>query len=247
MKSLSGKSAIVTGASSGIGSATAKALAKEGINVVLAARREERLKELKEEIEKEGGKAVICVTDVTKDEDTKKLAEVSKSSFGSIDILLNNAGVMPLSFMAKLKVEEWRKMVDVNIHGVLNCIAHVLPIMLDQKSGHIINISSVAGRKLFPGGAVYCLTKFGVRALSEGMRQELGPKKGIRVTCIEPGAVETELADSITDEDVQEMIQGMLDINALQAEDIANGILYALKQPDHVDVSEIMIMPTEQG
>ncbi|MFA0963772.1 SDR family oxidoreductase [Roseivirga sp. BDSF3-8] len=247
MSSISGKSAIVTGASSGIGTATAKALANEGVNVVLAARREDRLQDLKAEIEREGGKAVVCVTDVTKVEDTKKLAEVAKSEFGSIDMLINNAGVMPLSFMDKLKVDEWRQMVDVNIHGVLNCIAHVLPVMLEQNSGHIFNISSVAGRRIFPGGAVYCLTKYGVRALSEGMRQELTPKKNIRITCIEPGAVKTELPETITDDDIMENFKEMMEMEMLQPEDIAEGILYAARQPGHVDVAEVMIIPRDQS
>lgn len=240
------KVAIVTGASSGIGEATAKALAKKGCKVVLAARRKERLEKLKKEIEQDGGKALVVETDVTKRSDCKQLAEATKKEFGRIDILVNNAGLMPLSFVKKLKEDEWEKMVDVNIKGVLNCTAAVLPSMQEQKGGHMVNISSVAGRKNFPGGAVYCATKFAVRAFSEGLRMELAPSENIRVTIIEPGAVTTELPETITDEDILQGFEKMKEMTFLESEDIAESIAYAVSQPNRVNVAEILVMPTEQ-
>ena len=170
----------------------------------------------------------------------------TKEKFGSVDILINNAGIMPLSFMKNLKTDEWEKMVDVNIKGVLNTIGATLPIMQEQKSGHIINISSVAGRRVMPGSAVYSATKFAVRALSEGMRMELSPSSNIKVTSIEPGAVETELPNTITDDEVMENFKKLKEMNMLQSEDIAKSIVYAIEQADRVNVNEIMVMPTEQ-
>ena len=245
---LQDKVIIVTGASSGIGEATAMQLAAHGAKVVLTARRKDRLKELKKKIEGDGGKALVVTADVTKKEDWKQVMQQTQESFGDVDVLINNAGLMPLSYAKKLKTDEWDKMVDVNIKGVLNGVAAVLPRMMDNKQGHIINISSVAGRKLFPGGSVYCATKFAVRAFSEGLRNELSPEFNIRITAIEPGAVATELTDTITDEDIKEnVMKPMLDIEPLQAEDIAASILYALQQPKHVNVQEVLVMPTEQG
>ena len=238
---------IITGASSGIGEATAEKLAAHGAKVVLTARREDRLKELQQKIEKDGGHALIVTADVTKKEDWEKVIQQTKETFGDADVLVNNAGLMPLSFVKKLRTDEWEKMVDVNIKGVLNGVAAVLPTMMEHKKGHIVNISSVAGRKLFPGGAVYCATKFAVRAFSEGLRNELAPEFNIRITTIEPGAVATELTDTITDEDIKEGMKPMLDIEMLQAKDIAESILYVLQQPQHVNVQELLVMPTEQG
>ena len=239
--------AIVTGASSGIGQATARKLAAHGAKVVITARREDRLKELKEKIESEGGKALAVTADVTKKEDWDKIIQQTQQTFGDANVLVNNAGLMPLSYVKKLKTDEWEKMVDVNIKGVLNGVAAVLPKMMDNKQGHIVNISSVAGRKVYPGGAVYSATKFAVRAFSEGLRSELAPEFNIRVTSIEPGAVDTELTNTITDEDIKEnVMKPMLDIEPLQAEDIAESILYAVQQPEHVNVQELMVMPTEQ-
>lgn len=243
---LTDKVAIVTGASSGIGEATARSLAQKGCKVVLAARRKERLENLKKEIEQDGGKALVVETDVTKRSDCKQLAEATKKEFGRIDILVNNAGLMPLSFVKKLKEDEWEKMVDVNIKGVLNCTAAVLPAMQEQKGGHMVNISSVAGRRNFPGGAVYCATKYAVRAFSEGLRQELSPSENIRVTIIEPGAVTTELPETITDEDILEGFEKMKEMTFLESEDIAESIVYAVSQPGRVNVAEILVMPTEQ-
>ncbi|MFI8379537.1 SDR family oxidoreductase [Leeuwenhoekiella sp. NPDC079379] len=244
--SLQNKIVIVTGASSGIGEATAKTLAKAGANVVLSARRTDRLKELKETIEKEGGKAHVITADVTSKEDWKRVIEETHNTYGKVDILVNNAGLMPLSFIENLKVDEWDKMVDVNIKGVLNGVASVVPDMKESKSGHIINISSVAGRKIMPAGAVYCATKYAVRALSEGIRLEMGPKYNTKVTSIEPGFVATELTNTITDDDVKDMMSQYEDLTMLQSQDIADSIYYALTQPGHSSVNEILIRPTNQ-
>lgn len=239
------KTAIITGASSGIGQATAKELAEKGYHVMLAARREERLAELKKEIEAEGGSADYKVTDVTSAEEMKKLAQAALDKTGRIDVFVNNAGLMPLSFMNKLKIDEWDKMVDVNIKGVLYGIAAVLPIMERQKSGHILNVSSVAGHQVSKGSAVYSGTKYAVRAISDGLRQEIDPSHEIRVTIVSPGAVETELTHTITDEDVLDSFKSM-SMEMLQAKDIANAIAYAVEQPAHVDVNEILIRPRQQ-
>ncbi|MBT2583684.1 SDR family oxidoreductase [Planococcus sp. ISL-109] len=239
------KTAIITGASSGIGQATAKELAARGFHVMLAARREDRLVELKKEIEAAGGTADYKVTDVTSADEMKSLAESALEKTGSIDVLVNNAGLMPLSFMNKLKVDEWDRMVDVNIKGVLYGIAAVLPIMEKQKSGHILNVSSVAGHMVFKGSAVYSGTKYAVRAISDGLRQEIDPSHEIRVTIVSPGAVETELTNTITDEDILNSFKGA-PMKMLEAQDIANAIAYAVEQPPHVDVNEILIRPRQQ-
>ncbi len=245
---LSNKVAIITGASSGIGEATAKKLAAEGTRVVLAARRTDRLNEIKADIERAGGQALVVATDVTKREDVKNLVKQAKDTFGPVDILVNNAGLMPLSYMKNLHVDEWLTMVDVNINGVLLCLAETLPDMTERKSGHIINISSVAGREVMNGSAVYSATKFAVRALSDGLRQELAPKFGIRVTCIEPGAVETELTETITDKELMNDLKGFFDnIEMLSSDDIANAIHYAVTQPDGVHINELQVRPTTQG
>ena len=244
--SLENKNIIVTGASSGIGEATAKKLAAAGANVVITARRTERLNELKEAIEKDGGKALAITGDVTSKEDWKSIVEQTHNNFGKVDVLVNNAGLMPLSFVENLKTDEWDKMVDVNIKGVLNGVASVVPDMKETKAGHIINISSVAGRKIMPAGAVYCATKYAVRALSEGIRLEMGPKYNTKVTSIEPGFVATELTNTITDDDVKDMMSQFEDLTPLQASDIADSIYYALTQPQHSSVNEILIRPTNQ-
>ena len=248
MSTLNDKVAIVTGASSGIGEATARILAADGAAVVLAARREERLHDLKEEIESNGGQALVVPTDVTDRNAVKALAEKTKDAFGRIDILVNNAGLMPLSFISKLHVDEWETMVDVNVKGVMYGVAAVLPAMLEQESGHIVNVSSTAGRRVFPGAAVYCATKFAVTAFSEGLRQELSARHNIRVTCIEPGAVATELPDTITDEDLLEGLSKRFEsMTRLESEDIAESIRYAVTSPSRVNVAEVLVMPTEQG
>ena len=187
---------IITGASSGIGEATAKLLASQGAILMLAARREERLKKLVQEIETSGGKASYQVTDVTKREALKELVNATIEKYDRLDVLINNAGLMPLSPLDALKVDEWDQMVDVNIKGVLYSIAAALPMMRKQKKGHIVNLASVAGIKVFPSGAVYCATKSAVRAISEGIRLESNGE--IRSTMISPGAVDTELTDHIS-------------------------------------------------
>ena len=160
--------------------------------------------------------------------------------------MINNAGLMPLSFIKSLKVDEWDQMIDVNIKGVLYCIAAVIPHMLEKKSGHIVNISSVAGRIVFPSGSVYCATKHAVTALSEGLRQEFSTRKNIRVTCIEPGVVSTELTNTITDESLKDFVESAKKMQSLSAQDIANAIIYAVEAPDHVNVNEVLIRPTTQ-
>ena len=241
------KVVLITGASSGIGKATAIKLAREGASVVLCARSEDELKTLRDKIEKSGGKALVAKTDVTKPAEFEKAVSAALAEYGSVDVLINNAGLMPLSFVEKLKTDEWEKMVDVNIKGVLNGVAAVLPTMRKNKSGHIINISSSAAHNYFPGGAVYCATKAAVKMFSDGLRKELAPKYGINVTSIEPGAVDTALFETITDEDIKDKMQGMSEMTTLEAEDIANAIYYALNQPDRVNVNAVYLMPSEQG
>lgn len=237
---------IITGASSGIGKATALKLASEGFKVVLTARREEKLDDIQTQIEKLGGQALAVAADVTKVDELKHVVEKAKSHFGTVTGLVNNAGLMPLSFIEKFKTEEWDTMVDVNIKGVLNGLTAVLPEMIKNKGGNIINISSSAAHRYFPGGAVYCATKSAVKMLSEGLRQELAPKYGINVTSIEPGATDSELMDTITDEDIKEKLKGMKEMTMLEAEDIAEAIYYALSQPNRVNINNIYIMPSEQ-
>ncbi|ANU25476.1 SDR family oxidoreductase [Planococcus versutus] len=240
------KTAVVTGASSGIGQATAKELAAKGYHVVLAARREKRLMELQKEIETAGGTAEYKVTDVTSADEMDSLIQASLKKNGTIDVLVNNAGLMPLSFMNKLKIDEWDRMVDVNVKGVLYGIAAVLPVMEKQKSGHILTISSVAGHSVTKGSAVYSGTKFAVRAISEGLRQEIDPSHEIRVTIVSPGAVETELTTTITDDDILTAFKEGPQMEMLKAQDIANAIAYAVEQPAYVDVNEILIRPRQQ-
>ena len=240
------KVAIITGASSGIGYATALALSKAGAKVAIGARRTDKLDKLKEEISKNGGEVFSQKLDVTKKSECDSFVEATKKKWGTVDILINNAGLMPLSFLKNLKVDEWDQMIDVNIKGVLYCTAAVIPQMLEKKSGHIVNISSVAGRLVFPSGSVYCATKHAVTAFSEGLRQELSTRSKIRVTCIEPGVVATELTNTITDESLQSLVEGAKKMDSLNAEDIANAILFAVNAPNHVNVNEVLIRPTTQ-
>lgn len=243
---LKNKVAIITGASSGIGYATSLTLSKAGIRVAVGARRTERLQELEKQIIKNNGEILVQKTDVTRKSDCDSLVNTIVEKWGKVDILINNAGLMPLSYFKNGKVEEWEQMIDVNIKGVLYCTSAVVPYMLEKKSGHIINISSVAGRIVFAGGSVYCATKHAIAALSEGLRKELSPTYNIRVTCIEPGAVETELLESITDESMTGFIQATKNMETLRSDDIANAILYAVRAPGHVNVNEILIRPTAQ-
>lgn len=243
---LKNKVAIITGASSGIGYATSLTLSKAGIRVAVGARRTERLQELEKQIIKNNGEILVQKTDVTRKSDCDSLVNTIVEKWGKVDILINNAGLMPLSYFKNGKVEEWEQMVDVNIKGVLYCTSAVVPYMIEKKSGQIINISSVAGRIVFAGGSVYCATKHAIAALSEGLRKELSPTYNIRVTCIEPGAVETELLESITDESMTGFIQATKNMETLRSDDIANAILYAVQAPRHVNVNEILIRPTAQ-
>lgn len=240
------KVAMVTGASSGIGHATALALSKAGAKVAIGARRTDKLTELENEIINNGGNAFSQKLDVTKKSDCDSFVKSVMEKWGGVDILVNNAGLMPLSFIKNLKVDEWDQMIDVNIKGVLYCTAAVITHMLEKKSGHIINISSVAGRIIFPSGSVYCATKHAVTALSEGLRQEFSTRKNIRVTCIEPGVVSTELTNTITDESLKDFVESAKKMQSLSAQDIANAIIYAVEAPEHVNVNEILIRPTTQ-
>ncbi|WP_339885904.1 SDR family oxidoreductase [Polaribacter vadi] len=240
------KVVIITGASSGIGEATALKMAKEGAKVVLTARSKTKLKELAKKIKANNGIALVVTADVTKSKDFKKVVEKAKKEFGSVHILVNNAGLMPLSYIEKLKTDEWNTMVDVNIKGVLNGVEAVLPTLIENKGGHIINISSTAAYNYFPGGAVYCATKAAVQMFSEGLRKEISKKYGINVTSIEPGAVDTSLFETITDEDIKKELKGMMKMTTLQAEDIANAIFYAVNQPARANINNIHILPSEQ-
>lgn len=243
---IKGKVAIITGASSGIGFATALALSKAGAKVAIGARRTDMLSELEKKIKENGGEVYSQKLDVTKKNECNSFVDNVLKKWGTVDILVNNAGLMPLSFFKNLKIDEWDQMIDVNIKGVLYCTGAVVTHMLENKSGHIINISSVAGRIVFPAGSVYCATKHAITAFSEGLRQELSVRKNIRVTCIEPGVVATELTNTITDESLQGFVENAKKMEALQAEDIANAIVYAVESPNHVNINEILIRPTTQ-
>jgi NADP-dependent 3-hydroxy acid dehydrogenase YdfG len=246
MANLDGKVAVVTGASSGIGEATAEALAAKGAVVVVAARREERLDELVGRIENSGGRTLAVSCDVTDEGQAHALIQRAEEEFGRVDILVNNAGVMLLSTVGKGLSDQWRQMFEVNVMGLLYATAAAIAVMKEQKSGHLVNISSVAGRKVTrDSSGVYAGSKHAVGAISEGLRQEL-LEDNIRVTVVEPGAVATELTDHITDEDARESLSGLLSLERLQAEDIANAIVYAVTQPERVSVNEILIRPTQQ-
>ncbi|MCZ6918665.1 MAG: SDR family oxidoreductase [Gemmatimonadetes bacterium] len=245
---LQDKIAIVTGASSGIGEATARALAGAGARVVLAARRTDRLDALRAEIEGSGGSALAVTTDVTDRGAVEALASRTLEAFGRIDILINNAGIMLLSPIRRLMVDEWDRMIEVNVRGALYCIASVLPAMLEQGAGHIVNVSSVAGRRPMPSGTIYSATKFALRAVSQGIHLELSASDKIRVTDIEPGVVATELTDHITDEETgRRFEENWKTKEALGATDVADAILYAVGAPHRVNVNEILVRPTDQA
>jgi NADP-dependent 3-hydroxy acid dehydrogenase YdfG len=234
------KVVLITGASSGIGGGIARELGSAGAKLVLGARRTDRLQALAEEITSSGGEVLTQRLDVTDRADVAAFADAAREAFGRVDVIVNNAGVMPLSLMASLKVDEWDRMVDVNIKGVLYGIAAVLPEMTARGSGHVINMASIGGLAVSPTAAVYCATKYAVRALSEGLRQE---NDKIRVTCIYPGVVESELADTITDPAAAELMRTYRAI-ALKPDAIARAVRYAIEQPDDVDVSDIVVRPT---
>lgn len=242
---IQGKVIVITGASSGLGETSARHLAARGAKLVLAARRTDRLQALVQEITQHGGEAIAVATDVTSMEQMQALSDRAIAQFGRIDVLVNNAGIMPLAPLSRLKVEEWSRMIDVNIKGVLHGIAAVLPVMTQQKSGHIINIASVAGLKVFsPIGAVYSATKFAVRALSEGLRAEA--PEGVRTTIISPGAVASELKLGSSDPDATAGVKAFYEANEIPAESVARAIAYAVEQSAEVDVNEIVLRPTVQ-
>jgi NADP-dependent 3-hydroxy acid dehydrogenase YdfG len=242
---IEGKVVVITGASSGLGEATARLLCAQGASVVLGARRVERLLSLVDELTASGGKAVALATDVIHCEQVQRLVDTAVQTCGRIDVLINNAGLMPQSPLERLKIDEWNQMIDVNIKGVLYGVAAALPYMKQQKAGHIINVSSVAGHKVWPGGAVYAATKFAVRALSEGLRQEAKPYN-IRTTVISPGAVATELLNTISEPDVAEAVRKRTAQIAIPAESFARVVAFAISQPEDVDVNEILFRPTRQ-
>ena len=241
MSNITDKVVVITGASSGIGEATARLLAEKGARVVLGARRTERLEELCKEIVAAGGSAQYQAVDVTDRSSVQAFVDQAVNTFGRVDVIVNNAGVMPLSRLEALKVSEWDRMIDVNIRGVLHGIAAGLPQMQKQQSGQFINIASIGAYTVSPTAAVYCATKFAVRAISEGLRQEAGA--GIRVTVISPGVTESELADSISDEGGRAEMREFRKI-AIPALAIARAIAYAVEQPADVDVSELIVRPT---
>jgi NADP-dependent 3-hydroxy acid dehydrogenase YdfG len=240
------KVVVITGASSGLGEATARLLCAQGASVVLGARRADRLQWLAKELNSSGAKAFAVTTDVTQCDQVKRLVDTAVQTYGRIDVMINNAGLMPQSPLERVKIDEWDRMIDVNIKGVLYGVAAALPYMKEQKAGHIINVSSVAGHKVGPGFAVYAATKFAVRVLSEGLRQEVKPYN-IRTTVISPGAVATELLNSITEPDVAETVRKRVEEIALPADSFARAVAFAISQPDEMDVNEILFRPTRQA
>lgn len=231
---------LITGASSGIGKSTARILANQGHYLLIGARREDHLKALVHEMTSLGNIVKYQVLDVTKRESVQSFVDFAIEQFGRVDVIINNAGIMPLSPMSSLKVEEWDAMIDVNIRGVLYGIAATLPVMQKQSQGQIINISSIGGLSVVPTAAVYCATKYAVRAISDGLRQE---HKNIRVTCVYPGVVESELANTITDSIAAKAMQEYRQIS-IQPEAIANAISHVIHQSPEIDTSEIVVRPT---
>ena len=242
---IEGKVIVITGASSGLGEAAARHLSAEGAIVVLGARRADRIQSIADELTKNGGKALAIATDVTKYKQVQALVDATVKTYGRIDVIINNAGLMPHSPLERLKVAEWEQMIDVNIKGVLYGIAAVLPYMKKQKSGQIINVSSVAGHKVTMAGAVYAATKHAVRALSEGLRQEV-KEYNLRTTIISPGAVDTELPNTISEQDIAAGIKDFYEHYAIPADSFARTVAFAISQPEDVDINEILFRPTKQ-
>ena len=244
MNNIENKVIVITGASSGLGEATARLLAKKGAKVVIGARRTEKLEAIVQDIRAEGGQAEFIGVDVTKPNEVQALIEKALSAFGQIDVLVNNAGLMSIAPLSELKVDEWDRMIDINIKGVLYGIAAALPVFQKQNFGHFINLSSVAGVKVFsPGGTVYSGTKFAVRAISEGLRHEVG--ETIRTTTIEPGAIESELKFGSSHKESSEFVTDFYK-QAIPADSVARAIAYAIEQPADVDINEIVLRPTSQ-
>ncbi|CAI3108911.1 putative oxidoreductase [Acinetobacter calcoaceticus] len=246
MNYLESKVIIITGASSGIGKASAKMLAAEGAKVIAVARNQERLNELVNEVTKHGDQITGFVADVTNLDDVKKLAQFAKDTYGSVDILINNAGLMLFSYWSDLAIDDWNKMINTNIKGYLNAIAGVLPIMLEQKSGQILNMDSVAGHQVDPAAGIYCATKFFVQAMTESMRKDLGVNHGIRVNTVSPGVINTGWADKVTDPEGRKAAQELNKI-AIDPDDVARAVVYALNQPENVTVNDLIISPTRQN
>ncbi len=242
---IAGKVVVITGASSGLGEAAARHLSAAGATVVLGARRVDRLNALAQDLQGRGGTALAMATDVTDRNHVKRLVDAAVKACGRIDVMLNNAGLMPQSPLDRLKIDEWDRMIDVNIKGTLYGIAAALPYMKAQKSGHIINVSSVAGHKVRSPGTVYAATKHAVRVISEGLRMEVKPYN-IRTTIISPGAVATELPDSISEPDVAEAMKAFYRDVAIPADSFARAVAFAISQPDDVDINEILFRPTRQ-
>ncbi|MGD1717281.1 SDR family oxidoreductase [Dapis sp. BLCC M172] len=239
------KVVVITGGSSGLGEATARHLSSLGAKIILGARREDKLQAIVNDLKAVGGEADYLVTDVTIRSDVEALVQKAIDAFGRVDVMINNAGIMAIAPMNALKVDEWDRMIDINIKGVLYGVAAALPVFEKQESGHFINISSIAGVKVFsPGGTVYSGTKFAVRAISEGLRHEVGGK--IRTTTIEPGAIESELKHGSSDQGGAAAVKELYENNAIPADSIARAIAYAIEQPADVDVNEIIIRPTVQ-
>lgn len=239
---------IVTGASSGIGEAISLKLAEEGATVIMGARREDLLADICERINSRGGKANYIATDVTFRGDLERIVKFAIDEYGSLDAIVNNAGVMPLSYIENLDYEGWDSMIDTNLKGVIYGVGAALPYFLEHNNGHIINISSDAGKNIFPGGAIYCATKAAVNIFSEGLRAELSSRKGIRVTCIQPGATISEITASIEDPHVLEDRKnaGMDNMRMLLPEDVANAVCYALSLSKRTSINEIVLRPTAQ-
>jgi NADP-dependent 3-hydroxy acid dehydrogenase YdfG len=246
MNTIANKVVVITGASSGLGEATARLLAARGAKLVLGARRLDRLEKLAADITAADGEAIAVATDVAKRADVENLIKVAQVKFGRVDVLVNNAGIMPMAAMSKLKVDEWDQMIDVNVKGVLYGIAAALPGMRANKSGHIINLSSVAGLRVSAGvGTVYSATKFAVKAISEGLRAEVGPE-GIRVTTLYPGAVASELVNGSSDADADAGMKAFYEANEIPADSVARAVVYVIEQPAGVSINEITLRPTQQ-
>lgn len=244
-KNIEGKVVVITGASSGLGASTARHLAELGATVVLGARRKDRLDAIVKEIIAKGGKALAVTVDVTKRDQVDGLIQEALKAYGKVDVLINNAGVMPIAPLSALMVDEWEKMIDINIKGVLYGIAAALPVFTKAKSGHFINLSSVAGIKVFaPGGSVYSGTKFAVHAISEGLRMETR-KDNIRVTILSPGAIDSELKEGSSNEAASRSVKELYKI-AIPADSIARAIAYVIEQPNDVEINEIVVRPTVQ-
>jgi NADP-dependent 3-hydroxy acid dehydrogenase YdfG len=240
MSNVENKVIAITGASSGIGEATARLLAQKGLRVLLGARRTDRLEAIASQIRDKGGIAEYHALDVTNLDEMQAFVDFAKNKFGRLDVMVNNAGVMPLSKLEVLKIDEWNRTIDVNIRGVLHGIAAALAIFKQQQSGQFINLSSIGGHSVYPTAAVYCATKFAVRAISEGLRQEL---TDIRVTVISPGVTESELPNTITDTEAAQWVEGFREA-IISPDAIARAIAFAIEQPHDVDVSEIVVRPT---